>query len=109
MLSNVTHSNFNFECNTERGSIASLSIALGVLLSNLYTVYTGHVRYQVKAQIVRDWKWNHRVRRLITVNGILDLNLVPKCKEPGETRNHKRLCCFCCKSGPISAVLHTKR
>ena len=25
----VYHSNFNFECNTERGSIESLSIALG--------------------------------------------------------------------------------
>ena len=29
MLSNVTHSNFYFECNTERSSIKSLSIALG--------------------------------------------------------------------------------
>ena len=29
MLSNVTHSNFNFECNKERGSIDQLYIELG--------------------------------------------------------------------------------
>ena len=29
MLSNVTHSNFNFECNKERGSIEQLYIELG--------------------------------------------------------------------------------
>ena len=32
MLSNVTHSNFNFECNTERGSIDQLYIELGLKL-----------------------------------------------------------------------------
>ena len=31
MLSNVTHSNFYFECNTERGSIDQLYIELGKL------------------------------------------------------------------------------
>ena len=30
MLSNVTHSNFNFECNKERGSIDQLYIELGL-------------------------------------------------------------------------------
>ena len=29
MLFNVTHSNFNFECNTERGPIDQLYIELG--------------------------------------------------------------------------------
>ena len=60
-------------------------------------------------QIVRDWKWDHRVRRLVTVNGLMDLNLSPMCRQPGENRNHKTLCCFCCTSGPISAVIHTNR
>ena len=32
MLSNVTHSKFNFECNTERGSIDQLYIELGLKL-----------------------------------------------------------------------------
>ena len=30
MLSNVTHSNFNFECNKERGCIDQLYIELGM-------------------------------------------------------------------------------
>ena len=34
MLSNVTHSNFYFECNTERGSIDQLYIELGFQSSN---------------------------------------------------------------------------
>ena len=44
-----------------------------------------------------------------TVNGVLDLNAMPGCKDPGENRNHKTLCCLCCASGPISAVIHTNR
>ena len=27
----------------------------------------------------------------------------------GISRDHKRLCCLCCKSGPISAAIHTDR
>ena len=44
-----------------------------------------------------------------TVNGVLDLNAMPGCKNPGENRNHKKLCCLCCASGPISAIIHTNR
>ena len=85
----------------------------------------GHVRYYVKADIVRDWKWNHKVKQHFMVNGILDLNAYPSAKhegiwEPsiykhefttfsGHSRDHKRLCCLCCKSGPISAVITSNR
>ena len=82
---------------------------------------------------MRDWKWNHKVKQHIMINGILDLNQYPsakhegtkaatKCREyrgindisrnllcPGNSRDHKRLCCLCCKSGPISAAIHTNR
>ena len=67
------------------------------------------VRYFVKAAIVRDWKWNHKVKQHLMVNGILDLNMHPSAKHEGNSRDHKRLCCFCCKSGPISAVIATNR
>ena len=39
MLSNVTHSNFYFECNTERGSIDQLYIELG-----LYYVFHNKIK-----------------------------------------------------------------
>ena len=69
----------------------------------------GQVRYFVKAAIVRDWKWNHKVKQHLMVNGILDLNMHPSAKHEGNSRDHKRLCCLCCKSGPISAVIATNR
>ena len=69
----------------------------------------GQVRYYVKADIVRDWKWNHKVKQHFMVNGILDLNQFPSAMQQGHERDHKRLCCLCCKSGPISAVITTNR
>ena len=41
------------------------------------------MRYYVKADIVRDWKWNHKVKQDIMVNSILDLNLCPSAQAPG--------------------------
>ena len=43
----------------------------------------GNVRYFVKADIVRDWKWNHKVKQHFMVNGILDLNAYPSAKHEG--------------------------
>ena len=65
----------------------------------------GQVRPAVKAIIERE----HTVEQPLMVNGILDLNMLPSAKHEGNSRDHKRLCCFCCKSGPISAVIATNR
>jgi len=70
---------------------------------------TGYVRYYVKATIVRDWKFDHRVKQFFTVNAILDLNTIPSAKEPARASAHKTLCCLCCKSGPISAQINVSR
>jgi len=85
------------------------SFTLPSNLPSSFETKIGHVRYFVKADIVRDWMWNHKVKQHITVNGILDLNLYPSAKQAGHTRDYKTLCCFCCKSGPISAVITTNR
>merc|ERR1711971_1220350 len=69
----------------------------------------GNVRYFIKAAIVRSWKWNHKVKQHFMVNGILDLNTYPSAKEEGHSRKHKRLCCLCCKSGPITAEITSNR
>lgn len=78
-------------------------------LPSSFETKIGHVRYYVKADIVRDWMWNHKVKQHITVNGILDLNMYPSAKQAGHIRDYKTLCCLCCKSGPISAVITTNR
>ena len=60
-----------------------------ILPSNLPSSFEGEhgsVRYYVKANIVRDWKWDHKVKQHIMVNGILDLNLYPSAQAPGESQ-----------------------
>ena len=32
---------------------------------------------------MRDWKWNHKVKQHIMINGILDLNQYPSAKHEG--------------------------
>jgi len=83
-----------------------------LLLPNLPSSFEGsdgQVRYYIKAEIVRDWKWNHRVKQHFMVNGILDLNIFPSAKDEGNSRADKKLCCLCCTSGPISAEISTDR
>jgi len=78
-------------------------------LPSSYESRIGHVRYFIKADIVRDWRWNHKTKQHVTVNGILDLNLFPSALQAGSSHNHKTLCCLCCRSGPISALIATNR
>ena len=89
--------------------ILPFSLLLPPNLPSSYEGEYGNVRYFVKADIVRDWKWNHKVKQHIMVNGILDLNLYPSAQAPGHSTDHKRLCCLCCKSGPITAAIHSNR
>ena len=89
--------------------ILPFSLLLPPNLPSSYEGQHGNVRYFVKADIVRDWKWNHKVKQHIMVNGILDLNLYPSAQAPGHSTDHKKLCCLCCKSGPITATIHSNR
>ena len=52
------HSNFNFECNTERGSKESLSIALG---------FEARISRKRKQSFCR----NDSIKKLIITNGLL--------------------------------------
>ena len=75
-----------------------------------YETRTGHIRYEAKGEIVRSLlKWNHRCRKIFTINAVLDLNLHPQCRKPKTRRGHKTLGFLCCESGPISATIHLKR
>lgn len=89
--------------------ILPFSLMLPPNLPSSFEGHHGNVRYYVKADIVRDWKWNHKVKQHIMVNGILDLNLFPSALTPGNSTDHKKLCCLCCKSGPITAAIHSNR
>lgn len=41
-----------------------------------------------------------------TVITPVDLNQTAKCKEPAKLELEKSFCCFCCKSGPLSVIVH---
>ena len=40
---------------------------------------------------MRDWKWNHKVKQHIMINGILDLNQYPSAKHEGTKKATKCL------------------
>lgn len=69
----------------------------------------GYVKYYLEAVISRSLKFDHKVRTLFTVNGLLDLNTEWKASHSGELNKQKYICCFCCTSGPIGFTLKLPR
>ena len=65
--------------------VLPFSLMLPPNLPSSFEGQHGNVRYFLKADIVRDWKWNHKVKQHIMVNGILDLNLYPSAQAPGKS------------------------
>jgi len=65
----------------------------------------GRVAYSVTAVIDRPWKFDHEDVAFFSVICNYDLNL-PEHKElaeaPQSVSDHKFMCCWCCKSGPVS-------
>ena len=69
----------------------------------------GNVEYKIKAKIVRNWRFDEKFKQAFPVIGILDLNMFPRCMEPGDVRKNKTVCCLFWASGPISAIMKTNR
>ncbi|ESO88266.1 hypothetical protein LOTGIDRAFT_165704 [Lottia gigantea] len=69
----------------------------------------GYVRYWLKSTIDQPWKFDHTTKTAFTVICLLDLNREPTASEPRQGHDEKTLCCWCCKSGPISAVFRIDR
>lgn len=65
----------------------------------------GYVRYWVKAAIEKGREIVHKTKLPFTVISPLELNAVPDSNVPIQETKEKRLCCFCCLSGPINANL----
>ncbi|XP_055604276.1 arrestin domain-containing protein 17 [Uranotaenia lowii] len=66
----------------------------------------GFVRYTIKVTLDRPWKFDQDVKMAFTVISPVDLNLNPRVSEPFKLELEKTFCCFCCKSGPLSLIVH---
>ncbi|KAK7861784.1 hypothetical protein R5R35_011957 [Gryllus longicercus] len=69
----------------------------------------GHVRYTVKVEVVRPWRFDYKSKAAFTVLTPLDLNLEPGMQEPVQNTREKYLCCCCCRSGPVTLVCSVHR
>ncbi|KAK6174917.1 hypothetical protein SNE40_013476 [Patella caerulea] len=85
------------------------SFQLPKQLPSSYESSIGRVRYTVTAVIDRPWKFDHKCKRTFTFIDALDLNLETNAAQSAIQQGEKTMCCLCCKSGPISAVLKLDR
>ncbi|XP_057295499.1 arrestin domain-containing protein 2-like [Hydractinia symbiolongicarpus] len=68
----------------------------------------GHIRYELKAQIDKPWKFDHKVKRPIIINEIIDPNLPHFGKGPGGDA-HKEVGLLCCAAGPLDLIASIDR
>ena len=71
----------------------------------------GHVRYFIEAKIDRSglFSFNKRKKQFITINSVVDLNLIQGADMAQTNSNVKTFGCLCCKSGPLSAMVRIPR
>ncbi|XP_046545836.1 arrestin domain-containing protein 3-like [Haliotis rubra] len=70
----------------------------------------GYLRYWIKVTMEKPWKNDYSTKKVFTVLCPMDLNREPSSgvASPSVKKN-KRLCCLCCRSGPVSAVLSVQQ
>ncbi|KAI1296545.1 Arrestin domain-containing protein 3 [Halotydeus destructor] len=68
----------------------------------------GSVRYWLKCEVEKPWAFNHKTKKAFTVISHIDINK-PEYLIPVESSIEKRLCCWCCISGPVCLVARTDR
>ncbi|XP_030831706.1 arrestin domain-containing protein 3 isoform X2 [Strongylocentrotus purpuratus] len=61
----------------------------------------GYVRYYVKINIDRPWKFDHHTQKLFSIGTVKDLNYELNVLVPASQQVEKTVCCLCCASGPI--------
>ncbi|XP_045216633.2 arrestin domain-containing protein 3-like [Mercenaria mercenaria] len=74
-----------------------------------YEATIGRVRYFIQSDIDIPWAFDKHTRRMITVVNLLDLNTVPNAMNGATKSDQKTLCCLCCESDPICAMIAVDR
>ncbi|CAF0716898.1 unnamed protein product [Brachionus calyciflorus] len=68
----------------------------------------GSVRYLVQIELDKPWALNQRLKRIFTVINPLDINQSDYL-QPVLNNCSKTLCCWLCRSGPVSISVNTDR
>lgn len=69
----------------------------------------GHIRYIIKANVVRPWKFDHKVKRPVIINEIIDTNLIQYAAGIGGEKN-KEIGCSCgTMGGPLDMTAFVDR
>ena len=61
----------------------------------------GSIEYQVEARVVQPWKFDHKKKKVLTVNEIVDINL-PQYSTVPFAAKQKQIGNFCCVAGNLS-------
>lgn len=69
----------------------------------------GRIEYYLKAVIDKAWGFDNKCKLPLNVTGTLSLDHVPNAKVPAQNQATKHFCCWCCKSGPLSAMVRLDR
>ncbi|XP_059470817.1 arrestin domain-containing protein 17-like isoform X2 [Neocloeon triangulifer] len=64
----------------------------------------GFIRYSLKAEVDRPWKFDYKAKALFTVTCPLDLNGSPELVAPVRKEKFKTFGCCCCVSGPLNII-----
>ncbi|CAO4366123.1 unnamed protein product [Caenorhabditis nigoni] len=59
----------------------------------------GYIRYSVKAEVDRPWRFDKAKKLCITVSPLLDLNVIPNAMTPLHDQSAENLGCCCFKKG----------
>ena len=88
--------------------IYQFSFSLPTPIPSSFEGKHGYIRYILKAQIDKPWKFDHKVKRPITINEIIDPNDSRYSVGPGGEK-HKTVGCCCWIAGPLDVVANIDR
>ncbi|XP_061173307.1 arrestin domain-containing protein 17-like [Saccostrea echinata] len=90
--------------------IFHFSFTLPPMLPSSYNDKFGNIVYEVSAILDLDfWSTDQIIRKEFKVVSDVDLNRYPGAEASIEIQNFKYVCCWCCKSGPITGILRTSK
>lgn len=72
-------------------------------------IYTCSVGYTIRGILDIPWSFNKNTIKSFSIVSPLDLNASPNLRQPYDANDTRILCCWCCKSEPITATLNVRK